>query len=252
MLSGPQTRRILSSGGSASHARGWTGRRREGAGCRDDHAGWSVARISHSFHPEFETGVVQSPSHMSDIRALNFRTRTRPLRALRRRADGPGPLTWGGSLCFPTSSSISTLRENSGEIHASSAIECKKVQRVNAVREKPKARQDLALRRVTPSLCRAVIQVRESLAGTGRRKAKFFDSCYQKISFCARGLKAHGWTEAVLPFALADGGRLRIWGWSASRAAPWRFWIKATCSRASFWLRVWAVARHRERASAFP
>ncbi len=95
---------IIVTGTCGATRPGWTGRRREAAGCRDDHAGWSVAQISISSHHEFQTGVSQFQSHMSDNRALNVRIRTCHLLALRGhaapRAENGGPRGSEGILLW--------------------------------------------------------------------------------------------------------------------------------------------------------
>jgi hypothetical protein len=103
----------------------------------------------------------------------------------------------------------------------------------------------------------AALRCRQLSAGFARRTLNdeegedFLCFWYQKVSFCSRTKDAGGSTEAISPLTLADGVRPGFEWWSAWRGAPWRFWTKATCSRARFRrrIRTWlAMSSERNRS----
>ena len=102
------------------------------------------------------------------------------------------------------------------------------------------------------SVALAALRCRQSRAGSALtdyelgRKARSFEYWYQEISFRAGGKDAVESTEAIFACALAEGVGLGVGWWRASRAAPWRFWVKAPHSPAEFPLRI-----GREAASLF-
>ena len=65
---------------------------------------------------------------------------------------------------------------------------------------------------------------------------------------------ARRWWIDRIPFRICTcGGRpIRIRGMARSRAAPWQFWIKATCSRAGFRLRLQPMARPPRPSECIP
>ncbi len=134
--------------------------------------------------------------------------------------------------------------------------ECKVVQWAKRLRPEPKSRRLLPLRRATRSpwrLCCVVSREQGSLTRTlnGKEGEDLqFLASFGLIS--RRGKKLLDRPKPGFTCALAEHGRPRLEGWRGSRAAPWRFWVKATCSRAGFRLRVRPMARHLNRASAFP
>ncbi len=159
-------------------------------------------------------------------------------------------------LYFPIFSSIATRPERRSEIHAPSAIQCKVVQWAKRLRPKPKSRQLLPLRRATWSslrLCRFVSRVQGSFPLTLQQDESGYPRVLASFGIISRQRQeAAGSTEAIFAWSLAAGVEPGLEWWRGSRAAPWRFWVKATWSRAGFRLRIRPMARRRDRTSAFP
>ena len=164
---------------------------------------------------------------------------------------------WAAPLCFPTFSSIFTRPENSSE---NSRTECNPVQNTAMAKEAETKTETQAGLAVTQddSVALAALPRRRSSAGFaspdselgGRRGSSVL--CYQKISFWARGKKLLDRPKPFLHVHLRMAADPDLAGWSAPQAGPRRFWVKATCSRAAFRLRIRPMARHLDRAIAFP
>ena len=76
--------------------------------------------------------------------------------------------------------------------------------------------------------------------------------CYQKISFWGRGKKLLDRPKPFLSMHLRRAMDPDWRGGARTRAAAWRLWVNATCSRAGFRLGIRPMARHLDRPSAFP
>ncbi len=98
---------------------------------------------------------------------------------------------------------------------------------ITSLRPKPKPRQAWPLRTATPTpwrLCRVGGRAQSLLPRTlNWGEGEELPILLSLVIILLHGREALGSTEAAFAFALAEGGGPGLGGWSASRAAPWRF-----------------------------